>query len=727
MVQFDNQYRQVKLKIVYYGPALGGKTSSLQYIHRVTDPQRRTKLYALKTASDRTLFFDLLGIDLGRIRGYKLTLQLYTVPGQVHYSATRRAVLAGADGVVFVADSQRDQLGANTESYADLRENLAANSLDPNTIPMVLQYNKRDLPGVLSRAELEAALNRRGVPAFETVATTGAGIIEAFAAITEATVKSIAERLGIASQPEAVQRLVENVRLAMDPLLPHRHPEVVESSTALQPAAAPPVLGSDDLVAEAVRANVAMTDLAAQLDRLSQELSRRVAQLRGIAEFTRAIALSSAPEEVTQSFFERLLVELGAPCGSLLLFGSGGELVEVQRRGLAEDPLGKGAGPHAPMWTVAETRRPWVVHLPDLEPSHLAAAPWLEEMAGLELVSGLMVPLVAHDQLLGVVTAYAGAARPAFSDEEMELATVFAGVAAHALAGVRAWHQLEDLNRSLEQRVAERTRELAEALERQRALADQLEVRNAQLEQANRQLSELERLKSELLHRVAHELNTPVTSIQTAARILAKYGEVPAEKAARFVAIIQQDASRLANLIAAALEAAVLGVGAAPAAAASVSVAELFKDVLAPLKGEVAEKGLALQVKVAAGLTELQGDAAQLAAALRAILKNAIEFNKPNGSITVTVRPVRRGTGNFVEVRVEDTGVGIPEGDLPHVCEAFWQGGNVLTDKPRGLGLGLAVARRVARNHGGDVEVVSNLGAGTTVTLLLAAPASRGA
>ena len=104
MVQFDNQYKQVKLKVVFYGPALGGKTTSLQHIHRVTDPQRRTKLYALATAADRTLFFDLLAIDLGRVRGYRLTLQLYTVPGQVQYNATRRAVLAGADGVVLVAD-----------------------------------------------------------------------------------------------------------------------------------------------------------------------------------------------------------------------------------------------------------------------------------------------------------------------------------------------------------------------------------------------------------------------------------------------------------------------------------------------------------------------------------------------------------------------------------------------------------------------------------------------
>ncbi len=159
MVQFDNQYRQVKLKVVYYGPGLCGKTTCLQYIHRVTDPQRRTKLYTLNTASDRTLFFDLLGLDLGRVRGYKLTLQLYTVPGQVQYNATRRAVLGGCDGVMFVADSQRALAKANEESLANLMENLRANGLDPDTVPIVLTYNKRDLPDVLSRAELDQTLN----------------------------------------------------------------------------------------------------------------------------------------------------------------------------------------------------------------------------------------------------------------------------------------------------------------------------------------------------------------------------------------------------------------------------------------------------------------------------------------------------------------------------------------------------------------------------------------
>jgi signal transduction histidine kinase/signal recognition particle receptor subunit beta len=722
MVQFDNQYRQVKLKIVYYGPALGGKTTCLQFIHRITDPQRRTKLYALNTATDRTLFFDLLGIDLGRIRGYRLTLQLYTVPGQVQYNATRRAVLAGADGVVFVADSQRPQAAANAESMANLAENLRANGLDPATIPLVLQYNKRDLDDVAPRADLDAALNRRSSAALETVATTGEGVMEAFAAVTEATVSSVADRLGLSSQPAAIRRLLDNVRSAMDPLLRRREGEEVEAPAVLRPASAAASLDGEALVGEAVRANMAMTDLNAQLDRLKRDLEGRLAQLHSINEFTRLMTLVREPEEVAAQFLERLLGELRVGCGSLVLCKDSGELVEVQRLGLAADPLvaaGMGAG--TPVATALEGRQPYAVSLVDLEPAQLVSAPWLEELSGLGLSSALMVPLLAQDRVLGLATAYGDDGRELFEEEEQQLAGVFASSAAVALANARAWRQLQHLNRTLKSTVAERTRELEVALVRATKLADELEDRNLALESANRQLTELESLKGDLLNRVAHELNTPVTSIQTAARILTRYAELPPAKTEKFVSIIQQDAGRLAELIASALEAAVLGVGEGPPPSDAVPVTDLLKRAIAPLKEEIGARSITVQVKVAAGLVTLEGDAAQLEAALRAVLKNAVEFNSEGGSVVITVRPVRRNGTPLVELRVEDSGVGISAEDLPHVCEVFWQGGNVLTEKPRGLGLGLAVARRVAENHGGMVEVSSEPGKGTTVGLLIAA------
>ncbi len=722
MVQFDNQYRQIKLKVVYYGPALGGKTTCLQYIHRATDPLRRTKLYTLNTAADRTLFFDLLGLDLGRIRGYRLTLQLYTVPGQVQYNATRRAVLGGCDGIMFVADSQRKLAEANAESLRNLAENLRANGLDPDTCPVVFSYNKRDLPDLQARAELDRALNPRGLPAFETVATSGEGVIEAFSAVTHAVVVAVADRLGVASQPEVLRRLVENVTAAIQPLVRSGQPPAADAPIVVGTPARNGDLSDSDLVGEAVRANVALTDLNVRLDRLTTEFERRVAALRSINEFGRVMSLAREPEDVTAAFLDRLLSELKVGCGSLLLLDHKGELVEVLRRGLAADPLARrDDSGQSPAEVLLASRQLFVARLGDLEPEQLADAPWTNELRTLGFVGALAVPLVAQDRALGVVTAFADASRGEFEEDALELANAMAANAATALANARAWRSLEQLNRSLEEAVAERTAKLQDALLRAQTLAEQLEDRNVALETANRQLRDLERLKGDLLKRIAHELNTPVTAIQTAGRILSRYDEMPADKAVKFVEIITQEATRLAELISSSLQALVLGVPEGRPAPTAVEIPDLLRRVLAPLKGDVAAKRLAVQVKVAAGLEEIVGDGDQIEAALRAVVRNAVDFNREDGSVTITVRPLRRGAATVVELRVEDTGIGIPAHDLAHVSEVFWQGGNVLTAKPRGLGLGLAVARRVAENHGGSLEIASEEGKGTAVSILLPA------
>lgn len=176
--------REVSVKVVYYGPGVGGKTSSLQFIHRALRPDTRGQLVSLATGSDRTLYFDFLPLRLPKVGGFSVRVQLYTVPGQVHYNSTRKLVLTGADGVVFVADSQQERRAANLESLADLEDNLREQGLAIRAVPLVFQYNKRDAPNAAPAAELDAELNRLEAPWFETVATRGTGVIEALKRIT---------------------------------------------------------------------------------------------------------------------------------------------------------------------------------------------------------------------------------------------------------------------------------------------------------------------------------------------------------------------------------------------------------------------------------------------------------------------------------------------------------------------------------------------------------------
>jgi signal recognition particle receptor subunit beta len=185
--------REITCKIVYYGPGRSGKTTNLQYIHRRVPLERRGEMMSLATHGDRTLFFDFLPLDLGTISGFTTRFQLYTVPGQVYYRSTRRLVLQGADGVVFVADSQRRQTDENLESFRDLHEALAEHGISARDVPLVLQYNKQDLPAelVCTPDELDRLLNFRDVPSFSANAVAGVGVFETLRRVSEIVLRRL--------------------------------------------------------------------------------------------------------------------------------------------------------------------------------------------------------------------------------------------------------------------------------------------------------------------------------------------------------------------------------------------------------------------------------------------------------------------------------------------------------------------------------------------------------
>jgi mutual gliding-motility protein MglA len=177
--------REINCKIVYYGPGLCGKTTNLQYVYAKTNPEAKGKMISLATETERTLFFDFLPLSLGEIRGFKTRFHLYTVPGQVFYDASRKLILKGVDGVVFVADSQIERMEANLESVENLRINLAEQGYDLNKIPYVVQYNKRDLPNIATVDELRRLINPKGVPEYQAVAPTGVGVFDTLKAVAK--------------------------------------------------------------------------------------------------------------------------------------------------------------------------------------------------------------------------------------------------------------------------------------------------------------------------------------------------------------------------------------------------------------------------------------------------------------------------------------------------------------------------------------------------------------
>ncbi len=200
MPQLNLQTREITLKVVYCGPALSGKTTNLQQIHKLLAQSARGKMVMLDTQDDRTLYFDFLPVEFGVEGNYKIKLKLFTVPGQVMHRSTRRVVLAGADAVAFVADSQRSAASANAYSYRDLEANLRANGLDVNNIAQVIQFNKRDLPDIKPLEEVREAWKGTGIPTVPASALRGEGVIETFEALLERLYRQLDRRLAFGSK-----------------------------------------------------------------------------------------------------------------------------------------------------------------------------------------------------------------------------------------------------------------------------------------------------------------------------------------------------------------------------------------------------------------------------------------------------------------------------------------------------------------------------------------------
>ncbi len=234
MVFFNYSTKLMAAKIVYYGPGLCGKTTNLQYIYNKTSPKARGEMVSLATETDRTLFFDLLPLDVGSIAGFKARFQLYTVPGQVFYNSTRRLVLKGVDAIVFVADSQKPMMDANIESFSNMVDNLSSHNLNIENIPYVIQYNKRDLLNILSIEELNKKLNKDDVPWFEAIAITGKGVIDTLKGISKLTIKHLRKKAQEQVSTPSVKPSFTMERKPQEPLsiTKPKEPAVIHSDNA---------------------------------------------------------------------------------------------------------------------------------------------------------------------------------------------------------------------------------------------------------------------------------------------------------------------------------------------------------------------------------------------------------------------------------------------------------------------------------------------------------------
>lgn len=303
MALFNYASKELNLKIVYYGPGLSGKTTNLQHLHSTLPADKKGKLLSLATESDRTLFFDFLPVDMGKIRDFSIRIQLYTVPGQIRYNATRKLVLKGADAVIFVADSQREIREQNIESLENMIENLRANGIDPEDIPIVLQYNKRDLKNILSIDELNADLSRKEHQVYLSEAINGLGVEDTLQATIRLLIKDFATRYNIRME-KAESRLAPG---AYESTAPEPHMKHAAEPPEAHFAGSLPEQGLDQSVMEEIMEKYALAG-----DRLKDPFEQPDEEENAPAGEKTADTLSAPMEKRFESMAKRLSDDLSA-------------------------------------------------------------------------------------------------------------------------------------------------------------------------------------------------------------------------------------------------------------------------------------------------------------------------------------------------------------------------------------------------------------------------------
>jgi len=475
MVQINFAGKEIMTKVVYYGPALCGKTTNLQKLHTLTDPDGTTKLFSINTDKDRTLFFDLLPLNVGKIHGYTIKLQVFTVPGQVHYSSTRRAVLSGADAVVFVADSQEKMMDANIESLRDLGVNLQLNGFDIENMPLVLQYNKRDLDEVSNITDMEKQLNDSGRKSFEASAVNSKGVLETFIAVVEDMMVQIVEKYRLdrgnrsldftgqlvkALQSYKASNIEDTNPVDMRRLLltfeqpsSRQVPEWTgsgEDSTGEETL--PGAMSNNELIERAVSANMELANIYVQLDETKKAVEAKVKQLQSVTRIGEAITSILDLDKLLGSVGKQLGQHRNDAVCIALVEGRPLDLKPRTSLQLKTDPIFQVRAEKGKSLAhlLAHQRRPLIV-------SHDHHPEWFELIqAKFPAIQGLIsIPLLSHRRLLGLVNILTLDGTRHFEDEDIQFYTATTRFLSSAIENARLYGMISVLNRNLENKVEE--------------------------------------------------------------------------------------------------------------------------------------------------------------------------------------------------------------------------------------------------------------------------------
>ena len=703
MVQISFTKKEILIKIVYYGMALGGKTTSLQYIHSRIKNKSNAKLYSVKTEEDRTLFFDFLPISIPSLNDYKVKLKLYTVPGQVKYASTRRAVLAATDGVVFVVDSQKHLIKDNQESLQDLADNLKFYNFDINKIPLVMQYNKRDLKNILPLAECKKNFNVRNWKDFPTIAINGTGILDAFFEISKLVIDDLIKKRKLAVPINFAEEFLVYLRDIFTEEEEKEEKTLAKENTEKdkKPGELKIVFPSsksesgDELIHQAVQTNMELTELYSELEETKSKLEIKVNQLVSASKLAQAIVSELDLNKIFKLASDSL--KLSAKIGvSILLEDRDGNLKQnfidnINQDYLLEISREEGIELYKQIYDqnkiviVSQNRNAEIYKL--LKRYH-------------PLVKGsVSLPLKKGKKKIGMINLYFFN-NILIEDSTLHFFNIMANFISIAIENARLYNTVNTLNKQLkekmdyianinkelEQKVAERTREL--------------ELKNKQLESLLAQLRTIDKLKDDFMGLMSHELKTPLTSIITYAETIADGYITDPEELKKFAKVIYREGNYLASIVERVLDTVNIENNRLELIFQPYPLKALLMEQLHRLEEQMKEKKIKAEINVKDTLVMVDNE--QAGKVIYFVLENAIKYNPPGELINIYSSIEQ----NKAKLYIADSGPGIKEEDIEIIFDRF-KLIEKLEHHKRGLGLSLHLAKRIITKMHGDIYVTN--------------------
>ncbi len=710
MVQISFTKKEILIKIVYYGMALGGKTTSLQYIHSRIKNKGNAKLYSVKTEEDRTLFFDFLPITVPSLNDYKIKLKLYTVPGQVKYTSTRRAVLAATDGIVFVVDSQEHLINENRESLKDLADNLKFYNFDINKIPLVMQYNKRDLKNTLSLPECKKNYNVKNWPDFPTIAINGTGVLDAFFEISRMVVDDLIKNKKLSVPDNFSDEFILYLRDIFSEEIEEEGEEEKKDNlkkTKEKKGSEFKIVfpssktdSGDELIHQAVQTNMELTELYNELEETKSKLEVKVNQLISASKLAQAIVSELDLNKIFKLACDSL--KLSTKMGvSILLEDKKGNLTQQFIDNITEDYLIEiaretGNYLHNQVYNqnkivvVAKNKNTEIYKL--IKKYH-------------PLVKGcISLPLRKSNKKIGLINLYLFQSIP-IEESTLHFFNIMANFISIAIDNARLYATvntlnrelkekmdfIENINKELEKKVAERTREL--------------ELKNKQLESLLAQLRTIDKLKDDFMGLMSHELKTPLTSIITYAETISDGYISDPEELKRFAKVIYREGTYLASIVERVLDTVNIENNRLELILQPYPLKALVMEQMHRLEEQMKEKKIKVEINIKDTLVYVDNE--QAGKVIFFVIENAIKYNPPGELINIysTVEKDK------AKLYIADSGPGIKKEDLEVIFDRF-KLIEKLEHHKRGLGLSLHLGKRLMKKMLGDIYVTNPGGKG---------------